>query len=79
MWHQYAWAISVFSSLCADPDIDQAVGQSSAEKLLRICFLYTDNVDNIDRRKGSKLCQTILELVIKLLRPVSVLLTIVLL
>ena len=48
MWHQNAWAILGFSSLCADPDIDQAVGQSSGEKLLQICLLYTDNVDNID-------------------------------
>ena len=27
------WAISGFTSLCADPDIDQAVGQSSGEIL----------------------------------------------
>ena len=43
------WAISVFFfSLCADPDIDQAVEQSSGEILLQICLLYTYNVDNID-------------------------------
>ena len=48
MRHQNAWAISSFSSLCADLDIDQAVEQSSGEKLLQICLLYTDNVDNID-------------------------------
>ena len=42
------WAISGFTSLCADPDIDQAVGQSSGEILLQICLLYTDNVDIID-------------------------------
>ena len=48
MRHQNAWAMSGFSSLCADPDIDQAVGQSSGDILLRICLLYTDNVDNVD-------------------------------
>lgn len=40
-------AISGFTSLSADPDIDQAVGQSSGEVFLRTCLLYTDNVDNI--------------------------------
>ena len=44
--HGPSW---VFLLLCADPDIDQAVGQSSGEKLLQICLLYTDNVENIDR------------------------------
>jgi len=42
------WAITGFTSLCADSDIDQDVGQSSGEILLRICLLYTDNVDNSD-------------------------------
>ena len=72
-------AILGFSSFCADPDIDQAVGQSSGEILLQICLLYTDNVDNIDMWEGRKSCQTILGLVSKLLHPLSVLLTIVLL
>ena len=40
-------AISGFTSLNADPEIDQAVGQSSGEVFLRTCLLYTDNVDNI--------------------------------
>ena len=48
MRHQNAWAILGCSSQCADPDIDQAVGQSSGEKLLQICLLYIDNVDHID-------------------------------
>ena len=42
------WAISGSTSLSADPDIDQDVGQTSGEVLLRICLLYTDNVNNID-------------------------------
>ncbi len=40
-------AISGFSSLCDDPNIDQAVGKSSREVLLQTCLLYTDNIDNI--------------------------------
>ena len=40
-------AILGFTPLSADPDIDQAVGQSSGEVLLRTFLLYTDNVDNI--------------------------------
>ena len=40
-------AISGFTPLSDDPDIDQAVGQSSGEVFLRTCLLYTDNVDNI--------------------------------
>ena len=47
-------------------------------RLPRIYLLYTENVDNIYMWKGSKLCQTILGLVSKLLHPLSVLLTIVL-
>ena len=49
MWHQNALAVlGCVSSLCAEPDIYQAIKQSSGEKLLQICLLYTDNVDNID-------------------------------
>ena len=47
-------------------------------RLPRIYLLYTENVDNTCMWKGSKLCQTILGLVSKLLHPLSVLLTIVL-
>jgi len=47
-------------------------------RLPRIYLLYKENVDNIYMWKVSKLCQTILGLVSKLLHPLSVLLTIVL-
>ena len=40
-------AISGFTSLSADPDIDQAVGQSSGEVLLQSCLLYMDNVEHL--------------------------------
>lgn len=62
---------------CSETELNRLLANHQG-RLLQLYLLYTENVDNVIMWQGSKLCQTILGLVSKLLHLLSVLLTIIL-